>query len=359
MFGFISTPFAALLKMLNDFLLNYGVAVILFALATKIVLLYFSARGKRSMMQQQRLMPRQQELQKKYEKDKVKYQQELQKLYQDEGVSMMGGCLWSLLPLIILIPLYTVIRTPMVNIMNIPAGQYPAIVDIVSEVKPNLIFDLSGKPFSEKPEDLVEAARILKETDAWGELKLSKALSDESNTDVFESIRAREEFSRFERVNYDFLGLDLSEIPGLNIHIVIPILSGGTAFLAMWLSMRMTKKAGIQQRQGKFMMLLSPGLSLYFAFIMPALMGVYWITQNVFGMVQDYFLTKHYQKVFAAEDAKRAELEARRRAAEEAMKEELRQRRAEAIAAKKQKRKPGQTVYKIHKKPKPNDEAEE
>jgi len=344
---FIIAPFAALLRIFNEFFGNYGMAVILFALLTKVILLYFSARGKRSMMQQQRLMPKQQELQAKYQQDKAKYQQELQKLYQSEGVSMMGGCLWSLLPLIILIPLYTVIRTPMVNIMNVPNGKYEEVVDIVSANKPQLIFDLT-----DENDDLAKAVENLKK-DAFGELKLSKRLSDPENEAVYLAVRA--EFPDLKPVNYNFLWLDLSSTPSFNVLIIIPILSGGTAFLAMWLSMRLNKKGGITQKQNKLMMLLSPALSLYFAFIMPSLMGLYWITQNLLGMVQDYVLTKHYFKVFAAEDARRAELEEKRRAAEEAMKEEMRQRRAEAIAAKKQKRKPGQTVYKMQKKPKTKD----
>ena len=313
------------MRTLYQFTHSYGLAIILFALVTKIILLYFSARGKRGMMQTQRLQPKQQALSKKYEKDKAKYQQELQKLYQEEGVSMTGGCLWTLLPFPLVIALYGIIRAPLTHLAGLAQDKVNEIGAWVAETF-NVTISAAGGNYDQ--------------------LALSNVISQHYN-----EVNA---VHPLENIDFSFLGLNLGATPtlGFNWYILIPLLSGATAFLAMWLSMKMNRQPGTPQGQNKFMMLLSPAMSLYFAFILPAALGVYWIAQNVFGMVQDYFLTQHYNKVFAEEDARRAELDARRKAAEEAMKEEQRQRRAEAIAAKKQKRKPGQTMYKMQKKPK-------
>ena len=331
MFDFIIAPFAWILKELYLFTGNYGLAIILFALISKVILLYFSARGKRGMMQTQRLQPKQQELQKRYEKDKTKYQQELQKLYQDEGVSMTGGCLWTLLPFPLLMALYGVIRQPLIHMQG--------LTDQMSEELMNFLKSITDLEMTNPKE-------------GYNQLLLSDLMHQH-----FDAVK--QAFSEWHLINidYNFLGLNLTKTPvlGFNWYMIIPILSAGSALLAMWVSMKVSKMPQAQG-QSKFMMLLSPALSLWFAFMLPSLMGVYWIAQNIFGMIQDYFLTKHYVKIFAEEEARRNELESRRKAAEEAMKEELRQRRAEAIAAKKQKRKPGQTVYKIQKKPKPKDE---
>jgi YidC/Oxa1 family membrane protein insertase len=162
-------------------------------------------------------------------------------------------------------------------------------------------------------------------------------------------------------INYNFFGLNLAEQPSLshiNWLILIPIISGATAFLSMWISQKASNMPA-PQGSAKTTAYLMPLLSVYFGFIMPGLLGLYWIAQNVFSMVQDYFLSKYYNKVFAKADAERAALEARRKAAEEAMKEELRQRRAASIEEKKQKRKPGQTVYKLQKRPNPKAKAAE
>jgi len=328
--NFLIAPFAWLLKQLYLFTGNYGVAIILFALLTKIVLLYFSARGKRGMMQTQRIQPKQQALAKKYEKDKAKYQQEMQKLYQDEGVSMTGGCLWTLLPFPLLIALYGIVRQPLTHMLGLAQDKIDELVAFVGKI-PGV--------------DLAANQNFYQMT-----------VADEISKHYDEVSQA---FPGILNINLNFLGLNMAEVPklGFNWMMIIPILSAGTACLSMWMNMKFSKQMGAQQGQNKMMMFLSPLMSLWFAFMLPALMGVYWIAQNVFGMVQDYFLSKHYLKVFAEEDALKAEKEARRKAAEEAMKEEQRQRRAEAIAAKKEKRKPGQTVYTMQKKPKMKDES--
>ncbi len=323
----ITQPFAALLKALYQFTGSYGLAIILFALVVKIVLLYFSARGKKAMMQTQRIQPKLKELQTQYKNDKVKYNEAVQKVYREENVSMTGGCLWSLLPFPILIALYGVIQRPFANLMGLAQEQITKIGEYLTNL----------------------AGVTLDPNAAYYQLSLSNLLHEHFGAvqSAFPDVA-----DKLLDINYNFLGLNLAQTPGLNALVVIPLLSGATAFLSFWLSQKMMKNPAAQG-SGKMMIYFSLGISVYFGFVLPALMGVYWISQNVFTAIQDIFLTKHYQKIMAAEDAKRAELAARRKAAEDAMKEELRQRRAEEIEAKKAKRKPGQTIYKMQNKPKP------
>ena len=62
---------------------------------------------------------RQMELQKQYANNQQKYQEELAKLYQEENINPMGGCLWSLLPMFVIVPLYSVIRQPIAVFMGL------------------------------------------------------------------------------------------------------------------------------------------------------------------------------------------------------------------------------------------------
>ena len=125
----IRVPFGYLMDFLYQFTSNYGMALILFALLVKLILLPASAKSKKSMMKMSRFAPLTQAIQKKYENDPQKAQAEIQQLYKDEGVSMMGGCLWSLLPLLLLFPLYTVIRQPLVYMLHLSADQAAKIVE--------------------------------------------------------------------------------------------------------------------------------------------------------------------------------------------------------------------------------------
>ena len=114
----VRVPFGYLLDWLDRFANNYGVALILFSLIVKLVLLPMSIKGKKSMLKMSRLAPMAKALEEKYGDDKQKYQVALSQLYKDEGVSMGGGCLWSFIPLLILLPLYYVIREPITYMMH-------------------------------------------------------------------------------------------------------------------------------------------------------------------------------------------------------------------------------------------------
>ena len=115
----ITMPFAALLRWLYEFTASYGLSIILFALVIKLVLLPFQMKSKRSMMRMGSLSKKQQELQKQYANNQKKYQEELAKLYQEENVNPASGCLWSFLPLLILMPLYSIVYRPITHFMGL------------------------------------------------------------------------------------------------------------------------------------------------------------------------------------------------------------------------------------------------
>ena len=110
---YLMLPFTFILKLFYSLFNSYGVAIILFSLAIKVVLFPLSLKGKKGMIQMNMLAGEQQKLQKQYGKDQARYQEELQKLYTREGVSPTGGCLWSMIPLFILFPIYAVVRRPL------------------------------------------------------------------------------------------------------------------------------------------------------------------------------------------------------------------------------------------------------
>ena len=73
-----------------------------------------------------------QKLQKQYGKDRERYNAEIQKLYERERMNPMGGCLWSFIPLFILLPLYSIIREPLVYLMNVDVNNLTAIADVLN-----------------------------------------------------------------------------------------------------------------------------------------------------------------------------------------------------------------------------------
>ena len=186
---YVLIPFAWLLRMLYHLFNNYGVALILFSLITKLILMPFTAKSKKSMMKTSRLGPKLKELEAKCGDDKMKYQQEMQALYKKEGVSPMSGCLWSLLPLVLLMALYYVIRQPMTYLMQLSADQITQIQDYMTS---------SG---------LVELATSGRGS-YYTEIVLAQAVYD--NMDAIKAI-VPDIASR--AIDFHFLGVDLSQIP--------------------------------------------------------------------------------------------------------------------------------------------------
>ena len=114
---YICVPFAWLVRLFYNLTNSYGVALILFTLVIKLIMLPFQMKSKKSMMRMSRVSGQMQELQKRYAKNQAKLQEEMQKLYEEEGVNPMSGCLWSLIPFPILIALYSIIRQPITHFM--------------------------------------------------------------------------------------------------------------------------------------------------------------------------------------------------------------------------------------------------
>ena len=130
----VQVPFGWLLAQRYYFTTNYGGALIIFSVIVKLVLLPATAKGKKSTMKMSRLQPQIKAIQAKYPDDQQKQSELMQALYKEEGVSMGGGCLWSLLPLLILFPLYAVVRQPIVYMLGETAEVAQKIVEIVKEL---------------------------------------------------------------------------------------------------------------------------------------------------------------------------------------------------------------------------------
>ena len=328
----VTVPFGYILKVLYDLTTNYGVAIILFSILVKLVLLPMNAKGKKSMMTMSRLTPDIERIKKKYPDDTNKQQQLTQELYKKEGVSTCSGCLWSFIPLLILFPLYTVIRQPIEYMLGETAENAAAIVDVIKTAAPELF----GK------------------NDFYAEMVAARHIPD-----FVEQIRAvLPEISEatLAGVNFDFLGIDLGKQPSINIFawtafdwaniglFLLPVLSAASSVLSMLISNKqndsvVTNEKGIQDKEAaknsqqnqtaKTMMWMMPIMSLWIGFTVPAALSVYWLISGVLGTITDTIMTRHYRKIYDAEDAVRL----KKYMEEEAIEAEKERVRAEKRAA--------------------------
>ena len=311
----ITVPFSWVFMTLYNFCHSYGLALILFSLIVKLILLPFSIKSKKNMVKMGRLTPKLKALEKQYKNDRNKYAEETQKLYKQYGVNPMSGCLWSILPLPIMLGLYGVIRRPLSNLMKLSTEQIGTVVATLEGLK----------------------VAVADPNTTYGQMTLAKQLS-EHLADVQAAVP--EVFA----INYNFLGIDLAARPSFDFIssgawtwaavglFLLPIISGVASFFSMRIAARTNSQSvdgekTVADKTNQRMSWFMPLISVYIGFVMPAGLCIYWITNSVLGILQDLILGKIIGGKLDQEEAARLEQEALA-AAEEKKK------RAEAAARK-------------------------
>ena len=317
---YICIPFAWLLRALYELTMSYGWALVLFTVVIKLVLLPFQMKSKKSMMRMSRFQPMIKEIQTRYKNNQVKMNEELQKLYAEEGVNPMNGCLWSFLPFPILLALYSIIRQPITRFMLLTNDAMQSVIDAVSAAG----FDISTIALLK--DGAVTVKDGLTQLQPYGQITLVK-VAQELGVTLPEG---------WIHMDFSFLGMDLTMIPQDAIGqigtggcavigvLLIPILSGALSFWQSKVSMTGNPASSDPNdptaRSTRMMMWLMPLMSLWIGFTLPASLGVYWIANSVLMLVQEKVLNKYYKNSMAAEDEARekARMEDRLRRMEEA-----------------------------------------
>ena len=301
---------------------NYGLAVILFALLVKLVVIPLTIKSKKSMLAMSAMNAELQQLQKKYANNRVKLNEEMQKLYDRHGVNPMSGCLPQFIPLIIMMGLYYAVQQPLKFMMGFGDEVIGQLANLVG-------VDMATAGYYGQITIAEKLGQIYQEAGGvWPDTVT--AITNGSGELL--------------SIDFSFLGLNLAQTPSISdpsIIWIIPILSGVTAYLSSYI---MQKMQGTQNSaaagQMKVLNILMPLMSLYFGFILPGAIGIYWIFNNVFSCVQEIVLTRILrgkQEKKQAEETARIEAEREaKRAAHKAAQQQQAEKAREQNAAKSQ-----------------------
>lgn len=255
---------------------DYGIAIILFTLFLKIILFPTAIKQQKSMAANARLAAKQRELQKKYGNDKAKLNEEVGKLYQKEGVNPMGGCLSSLLPMLLLLGVYYAVINPLTNTMHIASETVTKAVSYLNTL-PGI-----GTSFN----------------NFYGQIDIIKLAQTPQGTTYLSGFFDANTIDQIKDFGQGFhsFGLDLLGRPneGFTILLIIPILCLVTSILAQYFTMKLQGTAQMQQGCMKYMLLLMPLVSAYIAYTVPAAVGFYWIVSTVLGFLQTVILQNFY-----------------------------------------------------------------
>ncbi len=294
----ISRPLGWILGLCYHVLPNYGLALILFTLITRVLLAPLAVKQQKSQAEMVRLQPKIQKIQKRYANNKEKLNTEMMALYQEEGYNPMGGCLPLLIQMPILFGLFNVIYKPLSYMVGLSQSQ---IAKVVQTLWPQ-IKTLGGSAVSHYTETTAVH---------YNQIEILAAHVMRGNMDKLTFLPAHTI-----GLDFNFLGLDLSATPhlGWGWLLLIPVVCYLTSLLSTWYSMRMSQQSMPQNENqainpagmNKSMILIMPLVSAYFATTVPAGVGFYWIITNLFMLLQTWGLYKFYNPVKLAEKAQTA-----------------------------------------------------
>ena len=254
--SFINKPFGWILESIAGLVGgNFAASIFLFTLLINLILIPLSIKSQKSSVQQTRIKPKLDELKKRYGDDKQKYNSEMQKLYQEENVSMSGGCLPLVLRLIFMMSIYWIILSPLTYLMHIDKSVITEAVSALGN---------TAKSGSELA--VIDAVR----NGTIESPAIAKAL---------------------ESINFEFFGINLTQTPKFSFNIfkdfqtiwIMPLIAFGAQILSSLLSMAMQKRINPDAPSMNSMLLMMPLISLFIGFSLPGGVTFYWACSSLIG----------------------------------------------------------------------------
>lgn len=283
---YICVPFAFLTRLFYSWTGSYGVALILFTLVVKLVLLPFQLKSKKSMLRMNRMQGKLNDIKTRYANNQQKQQEAMAELYAKEGINLMSGCLWSMIPFPILIALYYIIRVPLRYFMSLSES-------VIAEI-----------------------------TTLAGTLGFTAAEGSQAYEQIYLAKFIHEHWADFAGkfdglidLNYNFLHIDLaaqpsslfSQFPGGGWPVwgalLLPIISAGIQFAMSFITMRTNGSA--PNGSTKTMMYMMPLMTLWMGYILPSALCIYWIANSAFSLIQEVTLNKYFNKILDREETEK------------------------------------------------------
>lgn len=277
--GAISSLFGYMLNFLYNLVNNYGIAIILFTILLRVILIPITIIQQKSTKANTRMQEKMREIERKYKNNPEKLNQETIDLYKSEKLNPFTGCLVSILQIVIILSVFWVVSKPLTYMKKVDADLINTYTQEMKEEGTNVTYP--------------EIAIIQR-----------KANEDEN---VY--------------INMDFLGLDLSKVPGQNLKdpkvYIIPILYVLTSILSIKLTnTTQTKKKNeveilengekaksdadetmeSMEQMTKSMNYMIPIMSISIAFIAPLGLALYWFVSNLVMIIERLIIDKFFNK---------------------------------------------------------------
>lgn len=280
MIGFFANIFGYLLDFLYKFLSNYGLAIILFSIIIKLLMLPLSIKQQKSVKKNTKIQDEMKQIQFKYKNDPEKLNQETIELYKREKMNPFSGCFSAIIQIVLLFSVFYLVRSPLTYMKKVNP-------DIINKYKTQIqeenLSNNSGYPEIE----------IIREIDNLKSLEKNK-----DNQKEIDSLK----------LNMEFLGLDLSKVPTKSLNdykvYIIPVLYVISSFISMRISTNMQTNSKNKEdadensefnsleQANKSMSWIMPIMSVSIAIVAPLGLALYWLVNNVLMIAERLVLNR-------------------------------------------------------------------
>lgn len=301
MFNAVASLMGYLMNFIYGITQNYGLAIILFTILIKLLLLPLTIKQQKSLAKTQELQPLVQELQRKYGNDQQKFAEEYQKLLKEKNMNMMSGmgcsgCLIQLIQIPIIFGMLYMMASPLTNILKLDTAEIEKYKQEVQEIKKQeAIAEINNNASNYTEQELNELLKKAEETDYMSGRYYEIEILDRMNI-----------------IDMDFLGINLCDITIYNktnwVLWIIPVLSCLCTFITTKLMPKPNQptannakpedKSMIPSAEDmpmpdmRVMNAMMPIMTGYVAAIVPQGVGLYWVTSNLIGVIQQVVLKK-------------------------------------------------------------------
>ena len=289
--GFISELFGYVLNALYNLISNYGIAIIIFSVLLRLILIPITIKQQKTMKKSNEMQQEMKNIQAKYKNNPEKLNQETMELYKREGLSPFSGCFTAILQLLIILSVFWLVSQPLTYMKRVQNSE------IYKEYKTAVEGDSSKSSYK-------EIAIINKASEDYQNIINELKNENVENREELENRKAQLEELR---INMEFLGLDLSKVPTQSLNdwkvYIIPVLYVITSFI----SIRITTKTQISkskngeekapelesmEQMNKSMSYMMPIMSISIAVIAPLGLALYWLVSNILMIVERLVINK-------------------------------------------------------------------
>ena len=297
--GFLSEIFGYILNFFYELLNNYGVAIIIFSVLLRIILIPITIKQQKTMKKSAKLQEKMKEIQTKYKNNPEKLNQETIELYRTEKLSPFSGCFSAILQLLIILSVFWMVSQPLTYMKKVDK-------QVIEDYKTKITEENDGQRVT-----YPEIGVISKIEEEYQEV--TQKLQEENVENREELENKQKEYDAM-RINMEFLGLDLSKVPTANLGdwkvYVIPALYVLTSFISIKITTSAQKKAMKEkegtngesqesdemlesmQQMNNSMLYMMPIMSISIAVIAPLGLALYWLVSNILMIIERLIINK-------------------------------------------------------------------